>query len=233
MLRSVKLFLTLDTPAKRGVAAALLIALLGGAYFLFFYKRELNNEEKKELVARIIQKGNIDACARAKEIVLDGVNYETVCRNNVAYQLAFKTLDPKYCKDLDNKLVSIEQCEAEILLKKINTGADIAVCSGASVQGAQTYCRGIYWFREAIQKGNEALCDTIEDVGSRAPCHERVAIEGLIKNPSGTDCSRFSGSLARDCENFKSTLKSGSQNSCTLIGNERIRSECMGHFSKN
>ncbi|MEK7193272.1 MAG: hypothetical protein AAB652_00610 [Patescibacteria group bacterium] len=212
------------------------LILLGIIFFIYqnnkgvTFPRGASTEEK---VSVIREKGTMEDCALVRGVMVNGTDYETVCRNNVAYQLALKTLDPKYCKGLDNKLVSVEQCESEILLKKINTGADIAVCGGASVQGAEIYCRDVYRLREAIQKGDEALCDTIEDIGSRAPCRERVAIEGLVKNPSGADCSRFSGSLTRDCRNFKNALNGGDRNACTIITNDRLRSECINSFSKN
>src|SRR3989344_6926275 len=65
----------------------------------------------QELVARIVASGRLSRCAQVHGAVIDGIDYETVCRNNVSYRLAFKTLDPEYCKSLDDKLVPIEQCE--------------------------------------------------------------------------------------------------------------------------
>src|SRR3989338_5599179 len=83
----------------------------------------------QELVARIVASGRISQCAQVHGVIIDGIDYETVCRNNIAYQRALKTLDPEYCKGLDDRLISIEQCEAGILLEKINAGAALETCN--------------------------------------------------------------------------------------------------------
>src|SRR3989344_782916 len=95
----------------RHPAPLLVVILFALVVFVVYVIQPPEKLTTQELVARIVASGRLSRCAQVHGAVIDGIDYETVCRNNVSYRLAFKTLDPEYRKSLDDKLVPIEQCE--------------------------------------------------------------------------------------------------------------------------
>ena len=65
-------------------------------------------------VKSIIQSGDPSQCASVN-VVADGVNYETVCKNNIAWNTAQANLDVAACNALDNKLMSIADCQSSVI----------------------------------------------------------------------------------------------------------------------
>src|SRR3989338_6403955 len=79
-----------------GLVAALFIIVLGITTYILWssvnFRRPVDpriiKQAQQQRVADIIKSGDLDGCVAAQGLIIDGVNQETVCRNNIAYKLA-------------------------------------------------------------------------------------------------------------------------------------------------
>lgn len=205
---------------------AVICIVLGGLILFFILpEKQLSIPEQ---VAEIVKSGKISRCARVHGAIINGIDYETVCRNNVAYRLAFKRGDVSYCKKLDDVLLSVAQCESDVLRLMINKGAGVAVCVTAGISNeARSSCEREFWFRESVAKKDIALCDNIaEGMVGRDGCRINFWIKRLIADPGEVSCRVFSGSLRLDCEEFSRAVSEPQKERCSAIHNEEIRARC-------
>ena len=216
---------------KRSLLLAVLAAILIIAGFLIYRSRgpgDISPGEilkKQEAVAAIIKTGNLDKCSEARGLVISGVNYESVCRNNIASQMAFETLSVSYCRKLDDKLFSVQSCEEQVLANLAQKEGRVAVCNEARSETARVNCLSAFWSAKAVAEKNVSLCDNVPRDFALS-CRDDVWIEQLIEDPTAVLCAKFSKNLARDCEVMKRAVSKRDAQSCILISEIHLKGRC-------
>ena len=212
---------------KKLILAIGLVIIFALGLILVLQPAELSPEEQQALVAEIIKTGQIERCAEAKGFIVDGIDYQTVCRNNIAFNLALSRLDLSSCSLLDDKLMSIEDCQQQVLLTKLAQENDLAVCDQAPTQALASSCQNAYWFQQAFEKQDISLCDKLTDSLAQTDCRDSNLIEQLILMPDDVSCNQFSEFLLfqNDCINFKEALE-GDISGCDLIKDIRLQNTC-------
>lgn len=172
--------------------------------------------EQEQQVATIIKAGNLTSCDDVNYKSADGIDYETVCKNNIARDKALETLDPVWCKKLDNKLFQIADCEREVIFGKLAKEKNIAVCAVAFTPVLKTECENVYWSGQAITENKVTLCantknitlENNETINAQTHCEDNFWITKLITEPSKVDCAKLSAEYFQtDCETFQSAKK--------------------------
>ena len=74
-------------------------------------------------MANLIKTNDLSQCDKARGIVIQGIDYEVVCRNNVAFSLATLNLDITECQKLDDALFPIIDCERAVRLRRADAGS--------------------------------------------------------------------------------------------------------------
>lgn len=151
----------------------------------------------QEKAAEIIKTNDFDKCQE-----IENQLYRTVCINNIALNLAEETQDISYCQRLDDELVSISNCEKQVLLKKSLDKEDINVCDETKNSEIQKECKENFWLFLAREKKDIKLCDNITIEQEKNSCYDYYLFqEEFIKSESNFDCQRFySQQVKLDCQ---------------------------------
>ena len=166
----------------------------------------LTEQELQEQAAEIIKTKNLEACQQ-----IDDKLYKTVCTNNIALNLAKEKQDVSYCQELDDKLVSIANCERQVLFEKSLELENISVCDEAQTTEVKDECKDAFWLSLALKKEDVVVC---ENAGSeKDACSDnylfRVGFEG---DQTDFDCTKFvQEDVKRDCEFYQEN----NSNSCS------------------
>ncbi|PLX20976.1 hypothetical protein C0584_04295 [Candidatus Parcubacteria bacterium] len=181
-----------------------------------------NKDIEKELalqdqVDKIIFDGELEACDK-----VDDDYYKRVCVNNVAYEMAKKTGDVSYCKKLDDILVSVEDCEWNVVLNKSLLGNDVTICEEAENQDLRAQCLENFYSNKALKEGEVENCEQINEIIRRNNCIDSFVFENeFLSDISNFECEKFSDKQAR--------------NDCALLNEEEnifTKEVCM-FFSSN
>lgn len=164
----------------------------------------LNPEDEAALqgqMSEIIKSKDFNRCNEL------GSTYRSVCVNNIALNFAQETQDISYCQKMDNTLVTISDCERQIIFAKAVKKGDAAVCYETRDAGLQKQCRENFELLFAIKKNDGGLCGKIADPESREYCYTKILVNNNPTSVKNFDCSQFSQEKNRlDC---KSYLESG------------------------
>lgn len=222
------------------IILAVLVLIVGGYWLYkegFFNKFKTVQDEaawrlqQEQAVAQLIKAGDFDACREVDYKSTDGVDYRTICQNNIALNKANESLDLIWCDKLDDQLIKKSDCENQILGRKLVVEENISVCDSATTVDLKNECQNIFWFQESINKGDISFCSRVNGEKEQLSCKENFNIEQLIKLPSQFNCSVFGGLLKSDCENFKD-VKTGKISSerkalvCDQLFDFRLQSVC-------
>jgi uncharacterized protein (UPF0333 family) len=160
------------------------------------------NQAVEASAAAIIKSGDAAQCASVNTVV-DGANYETVCKNNIAWNAAQANLDINACNGLDNQLMSVADCQNSVIIGLIVKGKTLSVCD--QFTGAiNTTCVDDYWFQTAATKQNPSLCKNVISSSSQADigCEYNVLLSSVSVGTSTPKCSLFAGAVKTDCTNY-------------------------------
>lgn len=154
--------------------------------------------------AQAIKNNDIDACNQLDQVV-DGVNYKTVCRNNIALNTALANGDVSQCKLVDGLLVSVADCEFQTIRAKALKKESIAICDEATVLKSREQCRAEFVFALAMQRNDGSVCNDARDAQSKTDCLNAYAAERLFDSRErSADCSLFVGDdVQRDCNLYQ------------------------------
>lgn len=207
---------------KLFIIAFFLFLLAFSAIFVLVF-RELKNkplsppktpsdQKIMEEASLAIRAGDLKSCDSLDQIV-DGVNYRTVCRNNIFSDLAEKNLDFKSCQELDNKLMMVEDCQRNVMALMIQKEKNLSVCDNADMpEKYKQSCPDIYWGLTAIEQNNPALCSKITVESGDFSCEQFIFQKAVFSEQGGQtnviDCSLFkNSSVKNDCLNYKKRNK--------------------------
>ncbi len=192
---------------------------------------EKANQEKQAKVAELIKTGKLEECAKAKRIVIQGVDYETVCRNNVALNLALDRLDPSFCDKLDGNLLSIASCKNRVWAAKFANVKELAQCDEAPTGELKSTCQVLYWLNGAVQHDDVTLCDHLTESQTKTECRNSFFLNRLASNPREARCENFSAPLKQDCETLEKALSTPKNSQgCLRIRDVRLQSFCRQRF---
>jgi hypothetical protein len=168
----------------------------------------------------IIQSGDAAKC-EAVNAVSDGVNYETVCRNNIAWNTAQANLDIHACDGLDNKLMSVADCQRSVVGKLIAKDTSLAVCD-QFVSDIKNFCVNNYWSMLAVAQHDPSLCQHLNSSSSQASasCEENVLLASISSATSTPECSVFTGAAETDCTNY-------TQSNCQALTVPQLQQFCL------
>lgn len=219
----------------------LILILLFGLFWFFVIKPQyttppfrlvnsnLSTKTRQYAVEKIIQGGNFEECGAAEDLIMDGVDYSVVCRNNIASRLAMEKLDVTYCDELDDKLMSREGCRQQIIVEKVRQGADEKACRDF-VSPYDQLCRNEYLAQQAIIKSDVSFCERLEGAHARAReiCRNNVFVRKLLADPAKASCDDFSASLYDDCKVYKDVVGGKEKNSrrCAIIADPLVQMAC-------
>jgi len=176
-----------------------------------------------QILAAIIETGEIDRCTVAAGVIVGGVDYETVCRNNIALSQAIQTQDISFCSKLDDTLMSRADCRSQVLLSKAVDSNNITGCLGAS-SAEKLNCETSFWFYRAVEEKKINYCENWpkDQIGN---CQTRYSIRLIQTSPEEVACGILSEK--NDCETTKRIINEGSKREgCSLVNHPGWRMAC-------
>jgi hypothetical protein len=190
---------------------------------LFPGREDFLNEQKKSdkltmnKTADLVNSKDPIQCDSVDKII-NGVNYKTVCLNNIYYNMSSDNLDYGACEKLVD--MSIEDCQKRVMLMSFSKEKDLAVCDKVP-EKLKLSCPDAYWNFSAVDQKNPTFCARTSTPEIDLGCQNRVLFSLVMKKES-FGCSSFSDSVVKnDCENY---LKGN--NSCELIKNSFLKDAC-------
>lgn len=163
-------------------------------------------ETKQQAVAATIAKGDLSACDAYANLVIDGANYRTVCRNNIAMNLAMQNLDPAYCQQLDGMLMNKLDCMEKVFNVIVGNASEISACNSFQQNALVERCKNLFLIKEAKRRGDPLVCSTIADESKRITCRDEAFLVEFGLNSKDFNCSLFSSDLEYDCTAFRRML---------------------------
>lgn len=151
----------------------------------------------QEKTKTLVEKGDIGRCAKVRDVVVDGIHYESVCRNNIALSRANETLDISYCDLVDDQLVSKSECRQNVIVNMIKQKKDSKYCDLFS-GNEQEFCYTIFTNTKAQENQNIDVCGELEHELLRTQCRDNYSFEAFAKDPSTVVCSSFSDKTLQD-----------------------------------
>lgn len=166
--------------------------------------------------AQVIKDMDINACDQFDQIV-DGVNYRTVCRNNIYWNRAIAEGDFATCDQLDGVLMTAIDCQNQVLQKKIASGGQLAICDTMPV-ALREQCVFLYWGERAQQ--DVSACKNIADQRAVATC-EGASLYGAASRGDEPVCSRYTSDLvSADCDAYV-------KKQCNRISDPILQTACL------
>lgn len=215
------------------VVAGVLLYLFQSGYFAKMQEAKRLEELKwrageEQKVSEIIARGDATKCDEVDYQSADGVDYTTVCQNNIVLNRAMGTLDPNQCSGVDGILLTRENCERRILEASVARDSSAELCARFS-EPIQNECSGIYWQKTAILTGDEGECAAAPE-GYQTLCRDAVRVDKFLKNQEGFNCESFEQGYHRNnCMLFESFI-SGERVPVCNFDDPRFQSECQERY---
>lgn len=231
------------------IIGVVLVILFGAVFYWFFgqfrdmflrqapttatttiSESSLSNEQilrLQEQVGEIIASKDFSKCDN-----VSSPYYRTVCINNIALNLAQEKQDITYCQRLDDRLLSIYECEASIVFGKSLANEDIGVCAETKNDILRKRCEKNFWPSLALKKADINLCNNVQPE-EKIVCRDRYIFEKEFANqPTDVikkfNCLKFEDKQTRaDCALYKgSDFKIGS-NICARLRSPLFVNYCL------
>jgi len=227
------------------VIILILLLLIGGWYVSSLYQKDkknnlevssdqlllekapniktLDQEEQKKVIRAITKIGSLEDCQYAEGLVIDGIDYYSVCRDNYLINRA-QGGDLSQCNLLSGKSMSVSLCKSEAVqsLHKQGKGS-IDMCDSLDSQIDISNCRFRVSLREGIVTKNETHCEAIENEDLRTLCRFQVGLRSFIFEKEDFSCDFLEDNFSNRCESFKELVLengAGDTRSCALGSNE-------------
>jgi len=170
----------------------------------------------QEQIAALIDTKNFVECNRVGDKL-----YKTVCVNNIALKLAEETKDISYCQRIDGKLISIQDCERQIIIPQSIKKEDIEICQKTQDQELQKECQNNFYSQLSIKKDDITVCDqSAQDQQEFCYNHFYLTTKNFAENHKDFDCDALRGDSAKsDCQKFKEISDSQSADKFFCIEN--------------
>lgn len=163
--------------------------------------------------------------------------YRTVCVNNIVLNKARETLNAEECKNLDDKLISIENCIQEITLLVAAKNENPSLCTALTDSVAINACKLRTVTAIAYKMNDSKLCESYElNENDSDRCYNNILlapkpnssdVKFSIKN---IDCGLFKGNSAQsDCKIFKEIVSGKTTDfltACTPLKTNEFKTMC-------
>lgn len=186
---------------------------------------DLLAEQKKqdqatmEKTADLVKAKDTAQCDSVDKIV-NGVNYKTVCLNNIYYNMSADDLDYSACEKLVD--MSIDDCQRRVMLLSLSKQQSLTVCDKVP-EKLKSSCPDAYWNFSAVNQKDPSLCVKTSAPETNLGCQNNVLFSLVSQKETAIACSSFSGKTVKeDCENY---LKGG--DNCALIKNSLLKGACL------
>ncbi len=189
------------------VAIFLVPGMIGaGLWYWYVFPKEESDAMVRMRTSSVVQMADLAACDAITRTI-DGVNYQTVCRNNIFLKRATERLDFAVCKNMDDKLILISDCESAVMnaLLQKETGRLAcqkvpayltAACIDASVTLSARKEKDIDLCRSATNAAAELACEYATFL-ALAEQEEKLPCDSLKSAPLKNDCRAY---VERVCE---------------------------------
>lgn len=193
----------------------------------------LSPEEEAALqgqMSEIIKSKDFNRCNE-----LGDPTYRAVCVNNIALNFAQETQDISYCQKMDNILVTINDCERQIIFAKAVKKGDVAACYETRDAGLQKQCKESFELSFAIKKKDGGLCGKIVDPESREYCYIKILVNNNPTAVKNFDCNQFSQENSRlDCKSYLESGIGKALEDCKRFKTESFAKACaLEHINGN
>jgi hypothetical protein len=181
-------------------------------------QRRRQDQKTMEETADLVKAKDPAKCDDVDKIV-NGINYKTVCLNNIYYNMSADNLDFSACEKLVD--MSVEDCQRRVMLLSISKEQNLAVCDKVP-DILKLSCPDAYWNYMATFRKDPSLCAKTASNEMNSNCQNGVLFS-MVSRDAHIECSSFSDPLAKsDCENY---LKG--KDSCALIKSSILRGSCV------
>jgi hypothetical protein len=180
----------------------------------------------QEKVAVIIKGGDLNTCDE-----IENDMYRNVCRNNILLNKIQETKDIKLCRELDGKLVSVESCERNIIMKESLEKGDISVCSQASSVNVRKMCQQNVWIAQAVKNNDIGYCQNLKLDEEKMSCEDIFYFGSIFQSGAENfDCQKFhQEDMRSDCLVFKNNPASKSPDFCAGMKTALFSQLCSGN----
>ena len=210
----------LSTKIKIIILIVILFFVFLAVYFYYqpFQQQEITKSEKPEVKTEFQLQEQAGAIIKTKDFQgcdeIKDETYKTVCVNNIASNLANENLDISYCQKIDDKLVPIKDCEAQVIFKKSLDKESVDICQETKYQELQKQCQESFWLTSAARKEKPELCDNIQVIEGREFCRDAYLFQTqFTENASNFNCAQFKNNeVAEDCKIFKENISQANPN---------------------
>jgi len=163
----------------------------------------LSEQELQKKVSDAVKTSDFSSC----ESITDEF-YNIVCINNIALNLAKETGEISHCQKIDGKLMSVTDCEGEVISLLSRSSSD--ACS--ELEGdAKKQCTNNFYSQDALKNGNIEACDNISGKEQIDSCRNNYFVnKEFFGNEQNFSCDLFEGEdIVSDCEYIKQEISQG------------------------
>lgn len=176
------------------------------------------DQETIEKTASFISAEDAAQCDQVDRIV-DGINYKTVCLDNIYLSLSEKNLDYDVCAKLING--SVEDCQKRVMLLILSKEKTLGVCDKVPEKLKQ-FCPDAYWNFMAASERDPSLCGKTSSSQANNDCQNNLLLV-LASQKESLKCSSFTDSVVLgDCKNYLE-----GKEKCRLIDNRQLKKLCL------
>jgi len=152
---------------------------------------------------------------------VNGINYKTICLNNIYYHLAADNADFSVCEKIVD--VSLETCQKTVISLLLTKEKKLTVCDKVP-EKLRLLCADTYWGFVALDQKDPVLCAKTSSADLNLACQNNILLT-LANQKESLACSSFADNqIKADCENY---LKG--KESCASIKNSLLQSICSGN----
>jgi hypothetical protein len=172
-----------------------------------------HEEELQNQVAQIVDTKDSSKCNEIQD-----QTYQTVCRNNIALNDAQEKKDASYCQKVDNRLISIADCERDVVPRKALDQKDIKVCDEATIPEVRESCQADFWSNLAQAENNIKECDNLAAGAERDECLDVYFLKNEFMTGKSLDCNKFASQQAKkDCGAYKEIFNNRDIQACSNL----------------
>lgn len=186
---------------------------------------ENKSDEQKlqERVSAIVAGKDFGRCNEIQDEM-----YRKVCINNIALNLAQEKQDASYCQKMDGKLMSVADCESQVVPQKALEQQDVKICQEAETSEIQTACYENFWLDSALQKSDIKLCENLATSQEKDICFDRYLFQKeFFENSGDFQCNKFrQQQVQADCKTYQSNFSDAKFNPCQKLKSREFSAYC-------
>lgn len=184
--------------------------------------RNLPQNEQKEIIQAVAQAGTLEQCEYAKGLVIDDIDYYTVCRNNFFINHALSETNLALCESLVGEGVNSSYCKIEtsnnlLLLNRV----DVSICDQLGSETDISNCYDYSNHIKAIRSSDSNICEEISTDSGKLSCSLSTTLAAAVFENEELNCAEFPETMQAPCQSFRDLLDKSPVKSCE-VGREII-----------